>query len=607
MTKQPKIVELNIEDGILDGVDAIAFVENPAIEIDFLAFEKQSFETYNDYPKKAIENAKRGIELNKENGNKCATQVGKVRAQQLANGENLSLDTIRRMRSFLIRQRDNYDLAVERKDYNACGYISFLLWGGKEALPWAEKKLRQAGEELSVENEIDMNLDDACQPGYKAIGLKTKNGRKVPNCVPETNLSAVEEKILEGVLFEKYIEQAIDVASLPDYVSEVSASAVGEVDGLPYYKTIEEARAQSPRYGCSLDSWHEYRVGDETYYMPCGSHSDMFEGEYITDLEDNIKDAVLDALLNVGIDEEDLSNEGYDFEKAVRLDADFNFDTFVASVSQIRGASKENQPSVDDYGQWKVLYRYTRYDGTESVGNNSRTFCQNVIKANKWFRKEDINKLTIAGANEGFGLNGQRFYDIFTYKGGKNCQHYWQSFIVPREEKASERKRPSAILDRIVDATTINPDTLTYLLADGRLSFSQEDMDEQQIVATPIMVPNKLITRRDENGDKYYVYFTEETIKKIAYAFAKSKSVDSINLEHDNDSKVDGVYVAESWVVDEPKNDKSNMFGYNLPKGTWFGLFKIDNEDFWRDYIKSGKVKGVSVEGYFVNKLTSLV
>ena len=586
MTKQPKIVKLDIEDGLLDGVDAIAFVENPAIEIDFLAFNKEEFETYNDYPKKAIANAKRGIELNKENGNKCATQVGKVRAQQLANGENVSLDTIRRMRSFLLRQKDNYELAKKRKTYDACGFISYLLWGGEEALPWAEKKLRQAGEELSAENEIDFDsLDDACQPGYKAIGLKTKNGRKVPNCVPETNL--------EAIIVEELIKQEM--------------AKVGEIEGMPYYKTAEEARAQSPKYGCSMDSWHEHKVDGKTYYMPCGSHDEMFSANEITDLEDSIKDAVLDALINVGIDEEDLGTEGYDLEKAVRLDADFNFDTFVASVGKIKSASKENLPSVDDYGQWKVLYRYMRYDGTESVGNNSRTFCQNVIKANKWFRKEDINKLTIQGANEGFGLNGQRFYDIFTYKGGKNCQHFWQAFILPRKEKASDRKRPSAVLDRRADATSLNPDTLTQLLESGRLSFSQEQMDEQQIVATPIMVPNKLIPRMDENGDKYYVYFTEETIKKIAYAFAKSKSADSINLEHDMDSMVDDVYVAESWLIDEPKTDKSNMFGYDLPKGTWFGLFKIDNEDFWFDYIKNGKVKGVSVEGYFVNKLTKLV
>ena len=63
MKKQPKIIKLDIEDGILNGVDAIAFVEAPAIEIDFQYFSKQleAFETYNDYPQGAIDNAKRGI------------------------------------------------------------------------------------------------------------------------------------------------------------------------------------------------------------------------------------------------------------------------------------------------------------------------------------------------------------------------------------------------------------------------------------------------------------------------------------------------------------------------------------------------------------------
>ena len=141
-----KIVELKIDDSIISGFDATALVESPAIEENFIAFNKVNMAemTYNDYPQAAVDAAKRGIELNKENNMKCATQVGKVRAQQLVNGEKLSLDTIQRMRSFLIRQKDNYDLATSRKDYNACGYISYLLWGGEEILPWAERKLRQA-------------------------------------------------------------------------------------------------------------------------------------------------------------------------------------------------------------------------------------------------------------------------------------------------------------------------------------------------------------------------------------------------------------------------------------------------------------------------------
>tara|TARA_R110002153_G_scaffold143028_3_gene294112 strand:- start:627 stop:1574 length:948 start_codon:yes stop_codon:yes gene_type:complete len=313
--------------------------------------------------------------------------------------------------------------------------------------------------------------------------------------------------------------------------------------------------------------------------------------------------AVESALMSVGKDEQQLIDEGYDMSSAVVLNAK---DEFVASTSKIRNASRIDQPSVDDFGTKQVLYRYMNYNGTESTNSNSRQFCRNVIAANKWFRKEDINKLTITGANEGFGLNGQTFYDIFNYKGGKNCKHFWQAIQFNRDIPATTAKKPQAVLDRIVDATTLNPGSLTNILAESRLGFSKEEMDEQQIVATPIMVPNKLIPRRDEFGEIYYVYFSEDTIKKIAYAFAQSKSTDSINLEHDMDSMVDDVYLAESWLINEPQNDKSNVFGYNLEKGSWFGLFKVNNDEFWNDYIKTGKVKGVSVEGYFVNKLTKL-
>jgi hypothetical protein len=96
-------------------------------------------ESYSDYPQGVSNNAKRGIELNKKVNNKCATQVGKVRAQQLANREPVSVATIKRMYSYLSRAETYY----EQGDQQDCGYISYLLWGGKAGKRWAESKLKE--------------------------------------------------------------------------------------------------------------------------------------------------------------------------------------------------------------------------------------------------------------------------------------------------------------------------------------------------------------------------------------------------------------------------------------------------------------------------------
>ena len=101
--------------------------------------KKMVLESYSDYPSGVSNNAKRGLELNEKVNNKCATQVGKVRAQQLAQGKPISKETIKRMYSYLSRAEEYYD----ENDTKACGTISYLLWGGKAGLRWANKKLKE--------------------------------------------------------------------------------------------------------------------------------------------------------------------------------------------------------------------------------------------------------------------------------------------------------------------------------------------------------------------------------------------------------------------------------------------------------------------------------
>ena len=98
-------------------------------------------QSYTDYGDDVKGNAKRGRELNEKNGNKCATQVGKVRSAQLESGEAISLKTLKRMYSYLSRAETYYD----ESNTNSCGTISFLLWGGKSGLSWSRNKLKELG------------------------------------------------------------------------------------------------------------------------------------------------------------------------------------------------------------------------------------------------------------------------------------------------------------------------------------------------------------------------------------------------------------------------------------------------------------------------------
>lgn len=109
----------------------------------------EKFMFLNDYPQAAIDNAIRGMKLNEDVNNKCATLVGKARANQLANKENLSMETIKRTYSFLSRASEYYNPT----DPEACGTISYLLWGGDEMLRWCEKVLKVEGQKFAIQDE----------------------------------------------------------------------------------------------------------------------------------------------------------------------------------------------------------------------------------------------------------------------------------------------------------------------------------------------------------------------------------------------------------------------------------------------------------------------
>lgn len=122
---------------------------------------------------------------------------------------------------------------------------------------------------------------------------------------------------------------------------------------------------------------------------------------------------------------------------------------------------------------------------------------------------------------------------------------------------------------------------------------------EKKILMGAALVPNKQILRANKAGKGYYIYFSEDTIKKASELFLMRSNQNNATLEHKE--KLNGLSVVESWVIDNPEMDKSKEYGFSLPKGTWMISMKVNNEDIWKE-VKLGKVKGFSIEGYFADK-----
>jgi len=150
----------------------------------------------------------------------------------------------------------------------------------------------------------------------------------------------------------------------------------------------------------------------------------------------------------------------------------------------------------------------------------------------------------------------------------------------------------------LVSEPAIEENLIFMSKAKNNLTLAKIDTDKREIIS-PALIPNKNIYRVDENGDDYYVYFSKDTVKNCAYSFLKNNNHHKATYQHQE--RVSGVLTVESWIIEDPKMDKANLYGFQLKKGTWMVKMKIENDDLWQK-VKSGDIKGLSIEGYFTSK-----
>ena len=155
----------------------------------------------------------------------------------------------------------------------------------------------------------------------------------------------------------------------------------------------------------------------------------------------------------------------------------------------------------------------------------------------------------------------------------------------------------------LVTSPAIEQDFVFFGKENNNLTLAKVD-EEKRMLVSPALIPNKQIFRYDPNTDSnYYVYFSKETVRKSSELYLEHNNHHKATYQHEE--RVSGVLTVESWIIEDTKKDKSTLYGFSLPVGTWMVKLRIDNDEMWNK-IKDGELKGLSIEGYFINKMEKM-
>ena len=244
-----------------------------------------------------------------------------------------------------------------------------------------------------------------------------------------------------------------------------------------------------------------------------------------------------------------------------------------------------------------------RYAGTLKA--NSRFFCRTMIGLNKLYTPIELAALGNAAATVSSSLYPGVSYvledgetvkgGVGEWLGGPRCGHYWQKVM----------SFPNGVNQVLGKADGFMGRTMDSLPNEGYQNFERQQFvfanDDQQIILGPAMIANQKILRQDEDGNPFHVYFSADTIKKISEKFLAESKHNQTDINHSDDI-VEENTLLESWIVEDPKHDKSSLYGFDVEPGSWMVSYKINNKETWSK-IKDGTLKGYSVTGSFLEKL----
>ena len=624
MIKKDKIFELKIEeDDELSGIDSISLVDEPAIEVNWMFFNKEKPHEFHipdgedeKYIQKLISIAQDEQELFNEgwvvdkitivgenefvstSPNAPSIEDEKeynVRYKYILNpritGQSAVIKTTRDFCRSLIAK--NYVWRVEdmEKTQNDFGDSAMVWRGGFNCRHvWSRIEYKK---DATIINKASVNkgkvtiagfptdmIPDPRVLGYDEPSTVTTKTRNNPSPSTVKNLGLSKEKFEEDCPIATQ-----DVAvNLKNRQRAIDEAHYGPLN--PNEPNEDYWIAKAKMFGGDVESAKKARCGNCAFFVKTPSMLDCIANG-INDI--NELDTIQAADLGYC--------EAFDFKCAAArtCDAwvgggpitqeDMGYDnTLPAYVDEVSGDTISKslvKPTMfDSYSDYpesvknnaKAVLKYVEENGWGSCGTDVGKQRANQLAKGEPISEETIRRMYSYLSRHAVDLDSSKGYDdgcgklMYDSWGGKTALSWAESKVKSFDMEKMSKQR-----------------------------FQTDE--EKRIVLGPAMIPDQKIYRKDSLGNPYYVYFSSDTIKMIAEKYMRNKYIDNNDEMHDGKA-VSDVYVVESWIK-ESENDKSTDFGYSdLPVGTWFVSMKVRNDNTWAK-VKEGKLNGFSVSGYF--------
>jgi hypothetical protein len=351
-----------------------------------------------------------------------------------------------------------------------------------------------------------------------------------------------------------FSSQNPDVSALSPYVDQVTKDVEKKpvLASLPLFERKEDAEALAEVMGCKGS--HAMVYGNKTLYMPCEEH---FAG---------LEDACWEGYEPIGL-KDDGSPNCVPIKEEMNEDGSYVVDDF-NSYTDYPELIRKNAQSALDYieksGNPKGCMTQVGKVRAQQLAQGKPVSIETVKRMKSYISRHKVDLESSKSYEDGCGKLAMDAW------GGVEALPWVERTIEQYENMSSES------------------------------TFSVFNA-EQKLVVGPAMIPDKMIIRRNEiTGEIYYVYFTAETIKKLQQKFMQEKLLDKTNIEHGR-KFLNNVDVVESWIIEDQEKDKQQVFGMDYPKGTWMITMKVNDDATW-EKVKDGKLKGFSVQGYFLEK-----